>query len=91
MIFALHALITFAGGAIFEGGNVFWVHYSEAGRPWATAFVSMVVAAASLAGIDESVHDLFLAPFFVLGYGAGSFAAVKWKDRSRPRTDPNPR
>jgi len=73
--------IAFFGGTAFEAGCVYWVHYAERGRPLATALVSMVCASAQLAGIDESVHTLVAAPFFVLGYGVGTYGAVALKRR----------
>lgn len=77
----LHALIAFAGGAAYEAACVGWVHYSEKGRPTATATFSMLAALAEVGGIFESVHDLRVAPFFVLGYGVGTYAAVWFKSR----------
>jgi hypothetical protein len=41
----------------------------------------MMQAAATIAGVGESVHDMRIAPFFVLGCGAGTFAAIVWKRR----------
>lgn len=81
MSFAVDASIAFAGGAVYEAGCVFWVHHSEAGRPYTTSLFSMLCAAAQVAGIGESVHNLWIAPFFVVGYGVGTFAAVKLKGR----------
>ena len=79
----VNAVIAFLGGAVYEAGCVFWVHYSESGRPYATALVSMLCATAQVAGIGESVRDLRIAPFFIIGYGVGTFFAVKLKDRGR--------
>ena len=73
--------IAFFGGAVFEAGCVYWVHYAERGRPLATALVSMVCAASQVAGIGESVKTLAAAPFFVLGYGIGTYGAVALKRR----------
>lgn len=81
MIQLLDCLVAFAGGAFYEAGCVGWVHYAEQGRPMPTALFSMVCAAAQVAGIDESVHTLAAAPFFVLGYGAGTYGAVWFKKR----------
>jgi hypothetical protein len=72
-------LIAFVGGAVYEAGCVGWVHFSEKNRPVPTAIFSMLCAAAQVAGIGESVHTLAAAPFFVLGYGVGTFAAVAYK------------
>lgn len=84
MSLVIDAIVAFSGGAVYEAGCVFWVHYSEAGRPWLTAGVSMLCAAAQVAGIGESVHSPIVAPFFVIGYGVGTFFAVKLKGRLAP-------
>jgi len=73
--------IAFFGGAVYEAGCVGWVHYAERGRPFATALFSMLCATAQVAGIGESVHDLAAAPFFVLGWGVGTYGAVVLKRR----------
>lgn len=75
----LHALITLVSGAVYEASCVVWVHYSERGRAIATACVSMLIALAQIIGIGESVHDWKLAPFFIFGYGAGTYVAVRVK------------
>jgi hypothetical protein len=70
---------TFIAGLFLEGTAVFWTHYSERGRALIAASFSSVQALALVLGIGESVHDLKRAPFFVLGYGVGSYAAIKLK------------
>jgi hypothetical protein len=67
---------TFLAGAANEGVAVFWVHFSERGRPFATGFCAMIQAAAVVVGVGESVHDWRLAPAFVLGYGVGAASGV---------------
>lgn len=79
MPFIVNAAIAFLGGAAYESTCVYWVHYSERGRPALTAVFSMAAAAAQVAGIGTSIHDMWCAPFFVAGYGAGTFAAVAFK------------
>ena len=44
---------------------------------------SMFCATAQLYGIGESFHTPVAAPFFVLGYGAGTYAAVAIKTRRK--------
>lgn len=85
---ALDCLIAFAGGAAYEAGCVGWVHFAERGRPVTTALFSMLCATAQVAGIGESVHSLGAAPFFVLGYGVGTYAAVRFKTRLVDRPGP---
>lgn len=81
MRWALLAALTFFSGAVFELACVFWVHHSERGQPGRTAMWSMVVATSNVFGIGESLHDVKYAPFFVAGYGVGSYVAVLWKTR----------
>jgi hypothetical protein len=81
-------LTTFLAGLFLEGTAVFWTHYSERGRALIAASLSGGQALALVLGIGESVRDLRLAPFFVLGYGTGSYVAVKLKERLTPATTP---
>jgi hypothetical protein len=78
---ALDCFVAFVGGAAYEAGCVGWVHFAERGRPMITALFSMLCATAQVAGIGESVQTLYAAPFFVVGYGAGTYAAVRFKRR----------
>jgi hypothetical protein len=75
-------LLVFACGALYEAACVGWVHFSERGKPLPTALFSMLAAAATVTGILDSVRDWHVAPAFILGYGAGSYAAVEWKRRN---------
>lgn len=75
----LDAAITFLSGAGYELGCVLWTHHSERGEPFKTAAWSMGLAACQVMGIGESVHDIRLAPVFVVGYGVGTFVGVTWK------------
>lgn len=74
-------LTAFLAGLFLEGTAVFWTHYSERGKALIAASFSSAQALALVLGIGESVHDLKRAPFFVLGYGAGSYVAIKLKTR----------
>lgn len=80
----LSALLTFASGAAIEIACVFWVHYSERGAALKTGVASMVIGTAQCLGIGEYVRDWRLAPFFVLGYGVGTAAAVRFKSARMP-------
>lgn len=75
----LLCLITFLTGAIFEAACVGWTHYSEKGKALQSALFSMIVATSNVLGLGESIKDWRVAPFFVLGYAAGTFVAVKMK------------
>lgn len=72
----LDCIIVFFGGAIYEAGCVGWVHYSEKSQPIPTALFGILCATAQVAGIGESVHTHAAAPFFILGYGVGTYFAV---------------
>ncbi len=77
----LDCLIAFLGGAFYEACCVGWVHYSERNEPAMTSLFSMACATAQVGGIVESVHNPIAAVFYVLGWGAGTYAAVDWKVR----------
>lgn len=76
---AITALVVFACGALYEAACVGWVHHSERGRPISTACFSMLAATAEVSGVFNSVRDIRVAPFFILGYGVGTYCAVRWK------------
>jgi hypothetical protein len=76
---AVEHAVTFASGFAIECACVFWVHYSERGRAASTALCSMLIAGAQVLGIGSAVRDFRFAPAFVLGYGAGTYCAVKLK------------
>lgn len=75
----LAALLTFAAGFTIETACVYWVHFSERNKPLPTALCSMAIGAAQVLGIGESIHDWRMGVSFVLGYGAGTFFAVRRK------------
>lgn len=75
----LNCFTAFIGGAIYEAGCVGWVHYSERKRPFITALFSMLCATAQVLGIGVSVNSVIAAPFFIIGYGVGTYIAVKIK------------
>ena len=74
--------LAFLGGAAYEAACVAWVHFSERGEAGKTAAAAMLCAAAQVIGIGESVHTLIAAPFFIIGYGVGTWGAVRYKQRS---------
>lgn len=72
-------ILVFVCGFIDEWSCVGFVQFSEADRPIATALCSMLSAAVSITGVYEAVHDWRVAPFFVVGFGAGGFFGVMFK------------
>lgn len=77
----LPGLIAFVCGALYEAACVGWVHFSERDKPRHTAAFSMLAATAEVTGVLDSVRDFHAAPFFVVGYGVGTYLAVPWKTR----------
>jgi hypothetical protein len=69
----------FASGFVIETACVFWVHFSERNKALPTALCSMAIGCAQVLGIGESIRDWRVAACFVLGYGVGTFTAVKFK------------
>lgn len=74
-------IVAFVGGFVIETMCVFWVHYSERERATATALCSMSIAIAQVLGLGEAVRDAWAAPFYVAGFGAGTYLAVRFKRR----------
>lgn len=81
MSLAATAVVVFLCGALYEAGCIGFIHFSERGRPLATALCSMLTCGAEISGILGSVHDWRTAPFYVLGYGTGAYCAVRYKSR----------
>ena len=75
--FALLLLI-FLAGAFVEGLCAMWVTAVSTKRALRSALMSMAFAAMMLAGIGQALHSWPAAAAWVLGYGAGSYAAVRW-------------
>lgn len=75
-------LVAFASGFAIETACVYWVHFSERGRAAPTALCSMAIGAAQVLGIGESIRDWRLGVPFVVGYGVGTFTAVRRKNAS---------
>lgn len=75
----INCMVAFFGGALYEAACVGWTHYSECARPRQAAFFSALCAISQIAGIGESITTWAAAPFFVLGYSLGTYAAVSFK------------
>jgi hypothetical protein len=67
-----------------EGVCAKWVEAVATKKAARAGILSMVWAVSLLAGIGEALHYGMPAVTWVLGYGAGSYLAVKWKDDSKP-------
>lgn len=84
MYFVLHCILALMAGAFYESCCVMWAHYStKESRPILSGLFSMLSATTQLIGIGEAIHDVKTAPFFILGYGIGSYLAVKIKERKK--------
>ena len=79
----LDGCITFGSGFVIETACVYWVHYSERNKAFATALCSMAIGLAQVLGIGESIHNPYMAVLFISGYGVGTYTAVKRKSRLR--------
>jgi hypothetical protein len=77
----LTCLLVFISGFLFESGCVFWVHFTERNKIVKATLVSMFCATCQIAGIGESLHDLRTAPFFILGFGGGTFVSIIIKNK----------
>lgn len=75
----LYGFLTFLSGFVIETACVFWVHYSERNKALQTALCSMAIGCAQVLGIGESIHNPYMACLFVIGYGVGTYTAVKRK------------
>ena len=71
--------LTFISGFVIETACVYWVHYSERNKAVQTALYSMAIGTAQVLGIGQSIHNWHMGIPFVLGYGVGTFLAVRRK------------
>ena len=69
--------LTFACGAAYESGCVFWVHYSEAHRAGMAAFWSCFNALVTVVGLGEALHRPKFIAVYVAGYGCGTYLAIE--------------
>lgn len=72
-------LQAFAAGFCIETACVYWVHYSERGQAEATSLCSMLIAQAQVSGLGEAIRDTGVGHCYVLGFGAGTWLAVRTK------------
>lgn len=70
-------LLTFTSGAVVEGVCAKWVQAVGDKRAARAAVMSMIWAVALWAGLGEALHRGWPTITWVLGYGAGSYSAVK--------------
>ena len=83
MINIFYAFLTFLSGFVIETACVYWVHYSERNKAIQTALCSMAIGCAQVLGIGESIHNPYMAILFVMGYGVGTYMAVKIKSKGK--------
>ena len=74
-------VLTFFCGAAYELGCVFWVHYSELGRTWPAVGWSCFNALVTVIGLGEALHRPAFIAAYVVGFGAGTGAAISYKTR----------
>ena len=75
------AICAFLSGALYEMGCVFWVHYSEAGRARPAVGWSMFNAIVTIAGTEAFLTGWVPRVAFVLGFGTGTYFAIRLKRR----------
>ena len=72
-------ITTFLAGLCIEGTAGVWTHYTARGKAVLAGLLSSFQALAVVLGVGQSVRDWHYAPAFVLGYGMGSYLAIKAK------------
>lgn len=73
------ALLTFLAGMIVEGVCVLWVYSVERRHLFSASMYSMIFATTSVLGLGAAIKEWKCGAGYVLGYGAGTAIAVKWK------------
>lgn len=75
--------IAFFGGGFSEACCLFWVNASERGKAGRAAVFSMLYAIAIERGVGEAIHTHAGEIAFVLGFGFGTWASVRWLARGQ--------
>lgn len=83
----LSFLLTFIAGGAYECGCVFWVHYSETGQKRPAVMWSMFNACMTIIGVEEFIHSPALKVAYVLGFGCGTYLAIRYKSKWIKRLD----
>lgn len=79
----MSCLIAFVSSMVVDLVVTKWVQAVAANRAFKAGLFSMVSATFLLIGINQIIQDkLVVDAFWVLGYGAGSYLAVKFKSKS---------
>ena len=74
-------ILTFLCGAAYECACVFWVHHTEGGRALRAVPWSMFAALVTAIGVEGFLTRRVFIIAYVLGFGAGTYLAVKIKQR----------
>lgn len=74
-------LLTFFCGAAYECGCVFWVHYSEKNEIWKAVVWSCFNALVTVIGLGEALNKPLFIAAYVVGFGVGTWLAIKIKAR----------
>ncbi len=96
-------VLTFACGAAYECGCVFWVHHSERGHRLPAVWWSCFNAAVTAIGVEAFLTGVAPAIAYVIGFGVGTFITMHIKSRmgdaltakhqpmgTQPEPDPTP-
>lgn len=73
--------LTFAAGAAYELGCVFWVMHSEAKRAGRAVPWSMFNALVTAIGVEHFLRGPLFVGAYVLGFGSGTYVAIRLKIR----------
>ncbi len=76
--------MAFLSGFVTEGVCTLWVSSVASVRALRSGILSACWAGLMLVGLGEAFSGTLPAVSWVLGYGAGSYAAVRWFGRLRP-------
>jgi hypothetical protein len=71
-------VLVFLAGALFELSYLLWLYVSSRRQPLRSCLLSMLTGAISVYGITSVVTTPAHLPALLLGYGAGSYIAVKY-------------
>lgn len=77
----LYAMLTFLAGFTIDTAYIYSIHFSERNQAFRTAICAMIMGICQVFGIGKSIDNPYLALLYVLGFGVGTYTAVKRKSK----------
>lgn len=77
----IYGFLTFLAGFIIDTAYIYSIHFSERHQPLYTAICAMIMGVCQIFGIGKSINNKYMALLYILGFGVGTYTAVKIKSK----------